>query len=222
MIKKYAIIVAGGSGTRMNSEEPKQFLLLHGKPLMMHTINQFAFDDTDIIVVLNVDYHDYWIQLCKQYHFSTPHQLVKGGRNRFESVKNGLALVKEKSLVAIHDAVRPLIKPDIIRKAFQQAENKGNAVVAVRSKDSIRRVEGNRSQSVPRDEFYLIQTPQVFNADSLHKAYKVEYRNEFTDDASVVERLGQQIFLLEGDYSNIKITFPEDLILAEALFQQKK
>ncbi len=222
MIKKYAIIVAGGSGSRMNSEEPKQFLLLQGKPLMMHTIDKFAFDDIDIIVVLNVDYHDRWLQLCKQYDFQTPHLLVKGGRNRFESVKNGLAFVKEKSMVAIHDAVRPLIKKQTIIKAFDQAENKGNAVVAVRSKDSIRRVEGTTSQSVPRDEFYLVQTPQIFSSEILNKAYKAEYRNEFTDDASVVERLGTPIFLVEGEHSNIKITFPEDLLMAENLFQKEE
>jgi 2-C-methyl-D-erythritol 4-phosphate cytidylyltransferase len=144
---------------------------------------------------------------------------VQGGRNRFESVKNGLKHVSSHSIVAVHDAVRPLIKQERIKEAFAYAETHGNAVISVRSKDSIRRVQEEHSTSVPRDEYYLIQTPQVFQSELLIKAYKEEFRNEFTDDASVVERLGIRINLIEGDYSNLKITFPEDLLFAESLLK---
>lgn len=217
MTKKYAIIVAGGSGSRMNSELPKQFLLINNKPILMHTIEKFAMDNIELILVLNVDYHEYWIKLCKEFNFNIPHTLVKGGVNRFESVKKGLVQVTHKSIVAIHDAVRPLVSVDCIRKAYQEAEINGNAVLAVNSKDSIRRSQGNSSQTIPRNEIFLIQTPQVFPSDVLHKAYKEAYRNEFTDDASVVERLGIKINLIPGEYQNIKITYPEDLKIASTL-----
>lgn len=217
MTKKYAIIVAGGSGSRMNSELPKQFLLINNKPILMHTIEKFAMDDIELILVLNVDYHEYWIKLCKEFNFNIPHTLVKGGVNRFESVKKGLVQVTHKSIVAIHDAVRPLVSVECIRNAYQEAEINGNAVLALNSKDSIRRSQGNSSQIIPRDEIFLIQTPQVFSSDVLHKAYKEAYRNEFTDDASVVERLGIKINLIPGEYQNIKITYPEDLIIASTL-----
>jgi 2-C-methyl-D-erythritol 4-phosphate cytidylyltransferase len=219
MSKKFAIIVAGGSGSRMQTELPKQFLLIHNKPILMHSIEKFAMDDIEIILVLNVDYHEYWEKLCTQYSFTIPHILVQGGRNRFESVKNGLKHVSSHSIVAVHDAVRPLIKQERIKEAFAYAETHGNAVISVRSKDSIRRVQEEHSTSVPRDEYYLIQTPQVFQSELLIKAYKEEFRNEFTDDASVVERLGIRINLIEGDYSNLKITFPEDLLFAESLLK---
>jgi 2-C-methyl-D-erythritol 4-phosphate cytidylyltransferase len=219
MSKKFAIIVAGGSGSRMQTELPKQFLLIHNKPILMHSIEKFAMDDIEIILVLNVDYHEYWEKLCTQYSFTIPHILVQGGRNRFESVKNGLKHVSSHSIVAVHDAVRPLIKQERIKEAFAYAETHGNAVISVRSKDSIRRVQEEHSTSVPRDEYYLIQTPQVFQSELLIKAYKEEFRNEFTDDASVVERLGIRINLIEGDYSNLKITYPEDLLIAESFLK---
>lgn len=219
MSKKYAIIVAGGSGSRMQTDLPKQFLLINNKPILMHSMEKFNMDDIQIILVLNVDFHEYWQNLCKQYSFETPHVLVKGGRNRFESVKNGLKHIESHSLVAIHDAVRPLIKPERIKAAYAFAAEHGNAIVAVRSKDSIRRVHDNSSTAVQRDEYYLIQTPQIFQSEQLLKAYKEEFRNEFTDDASVVERIGIHINLVEGDYSNLKITFPEDLQIAESLLK---
>lgn len=218
-MKRYALIVAGGSGSRMQSDLPKQFLLLNNKPILMVTMEKFAMDSIEIILVLNLDYHQYWIDLCKKYNFSIPHILVKGGRNRFDSVKNGLSELKENAWVAIHDAVRPLISQETISRAFSEAEQLGNAVLAVKSKDSIRRVESNISYSVPREQFYLIQTPQIFKLDVLKEAYKQEFRNEFTDDASVVERLGHSICLVQGEYSNIKITYPEDIVIAETLLK---
>ena len=216
-MKKYAIIVAGGNGSRMSSETPKQFLHLQNKPILMHTIEKFSIDDIEIILVLNVDYHEYWLKLCKEFNFNIPHSLVKGGRNRFESVKNGLKLTNPKSIIAIHDAVRPLISVDKIREAFQVAESRGNAVLSIVSKDSIRRVQNDNSYIIPRDEIHLIQTPQVFQSEIINKAYLEEFRNEFTDDASVVEKSGVQIILIEGEQKNIKITYPEDLLIANTL-----
>lgn len=220
-MKRYVIIVAGGSGSRMQNDLPKQFLLLDKKPVLMHTMEAFANASVgaELILVLNVDYHTYWEELAKKYSFNIPHKLVKGGTTRFHSVKNGLKEVGKNALIAIHDAVRPIITKEIINQAFEQAESLGNAVVAVKAKDSIRRQVGTRTESVKREGCYLVQTPQVFHSDLLMKAFNQEYRNEFTDDASVVESLGEMIHLLEGNYNNIKITFPEDIIIAEALIK---
>jgi 2-C-methyl-D-erythritol 4-phosphate cytidylyltransferase len=219
MIKKVAIIVAGGTGTRMNADMPKQFMLLANKPVMMHTLEKFHKADCELIVVLNVDYHDLWKSLCKQHSFEISHTLIKGGRNRFESVKNGLKSISSNAFVVIHDAVRPLIDLDTINKAFDCAEKNGNAVVVVPSRDSLRKLENDTSYSVPRSDYYIVQTPQIFEKNILDKAYKEEFRNEFTDDASVVEKLGIKIHLVEGKQSNIKITYSEDLEIAETLMK---
>ncbi len=219
MLKKVAIIVAGGTGTRMGAEIPKQFILLANKPVMMHTLEKFHQSNCELIVVLNVDYHDQWKSLCKQHSFEIPHTLIKGGRNRFESVKNGLKSISENALVAIHDAVRPLIAIETINNAFECADRNGNAVVVVPSKDSLRKVENDNSYSVPRSDYFIVQTPQIFEKSTLDKAYKEEFRNEFTDDASVVEKLGVKIHLVKGKQSNIKITYKEDLAIAETLLK---
>ena len=216
-MKKYAIIVAGGSGTRMNSEIPKQFLHIKHKPILMHTLEKFSIDDIEIILVLNIDYHEYWLNLCKEFNFNIPHQLVKGGNNRFESVKNGLKIITQKSIIAVHDAVRPLVSISKIRESFLQAEVHGNAVLSVVSKDSIRRVHDDHSYIIPRDQIHLIQTPQVFRSEILINAYQEEFRNEYTDDASVVEKTGVKINLIEGEHQNIKITYPEDLQFADVI-----
>ena len=219
----YAIIVGAGFGSRMQSEVPKQFMLLNGKPILMHTIEAFHYSDfkPKIIVVLNVDFHTYWEQLCEKYNFSIPHTLIKGGLQRFHSVKNGIKAIRGKSVIAIHDAVRPLVSNELICSSFREAEQTGNAVVAIKSKDSVRQQKGNSSLSLNRDEIYLIQTPQTFQFEILNKAYKQEYRNEFTDDASVVERTGITLNLIEGESKNLKITYPEDLTLAEFYLSQK-
>lgn len=216
-MKYYAIIVGGGSGSRMQSELPKQFLLLANKPILMHAIEAFYHSDyqPEIIVVLNVDFHLYWEELCKKYHFTIPHKLVKAGNQRFNSVKNGLKIITGKSVIAIHDAVRPLISKELIDRSYKEAELSGNAVAAIKSRDSVRQQSEKINISLNRDEIYLIQTPQTFSSDILNKAYKQDYRNDFTDDASVVERLGISIKIIEGDIKNFKITFPEDLKIAE-------
>jgi 2-C-methyl-D-erythritol 4-phosphate cytidylyltransferase len=216
--KKYAvIIVGGGTGSRMGSAIPKQFMLLRQKPVLMHTIEAFYNSDLkpQIIVVLNIDFHLYWEEVCKRYHFNIPHQLVKGGNQRFYSVKNGLKALKGPTVVAIHDAVRPLVSNKIITDSFLQAESNNSAVTAIRSTDSIRQTSGNTTIALNRDDIYLIQTPQAFKTDILKNAYNQPYRNEFTDDASVVEKCGVPIKLIPGEKKNIKITLPEDLLLAE-------
>ncbi|WP_183562722.1 2-C-methyl-D-erythritol 4-phosphate cytidylyltransferase [Mucilaginibacter sp. SP1R1] len=223
--KNYAIIVAGGSGTRMQSAVPKQFLLLNGLPVLMHTIK--AFQQTcvtpDIILVLPASYHAYWQQLCDVHHFTQPHLLVTGGETRFHSVKNGLDQIpdNDEALIAVHDAVRPLTSRQIIETSYQHAAKYGNAVTAVKSRDSVRQVVNGKSISLLRDQIYLIQTPQTFKARLLKKAYQQPYTENFTDDASVVEQYGTDIQLTEGDHQNIKITFAEDIAIAELLLNKK-
>jgi 2-C-methyl-D-erythritol 4-phosphate cytidylyltransferase len=219
----YAIIVAGGSGSRMQATIPKQFLLLNGLPVLMHTIQAFydAKSQPQIILVLPADAISYWDELCKQYNFETPHKVVNGGKTRFHSVKNGLDTIGDTdAVVAIHDAVRPLTSIQIIDNSFTQAAQHGNAVVAVKSRDSIRQVKSEVSASLIRDEIYLVQTPQTFQLAQLKKAYEQAYDTRFTDDASVVEETGIAIRLIQGDYRNIKITFPEDIAIAELLLKQ--
>lgn len=220
----YVIIVAGGSGSRMKSAVPKQFLLLSGKPVLMHTMEAFSGTKSKpkIILVLPSDYHQYWQQLVKEHSFAIPHQLVTGGETRFHSVKSGLALIEaEEALVAVHDAVRPLTSHSTIDEAYHCANQHGTAVVAVKSRDSIRQVKNGKSISLIRDEIYLVQTPQTFKASLLRKAYQQPFDPKFTDDASVVEQYGTEIKLTEGDHSNIKITFPEDIAIAELLLSKK-
>jgi 2-C-methyl-D-erythritol 4-phosphate cytidylyltransferase len=224
-MKTYAIIVAGGSGSRMQSVVPKQFLSINGLPVLMHTLLAFHNSDTkpQLILVLPADYHDYWVQLYTTHNFNIPHQLVSGGETRFHSVKNGLGLIpdNEDSLIAVHDAVRPLTSRDIIDQSYQHAATNGNAVTAVKSRDSIRQLKDGNSLALTRDEIYLIQTPQTFQSAQLKKAFLQPYSPHFTDDASVVEATGIKINLIEGSYQNIKITFAEDIAIAELLLKNK-
>ena len=220
---KYAIIVAGGSGSRMQSSVPKQFLVLNGTPVLMHTINAFHQCDTrpQVIVVLPTDSHEYWNDLCAEHGFDVPHKLVSGGETRFHSVKNGISLIDdEDAIIAVHDAVRPLIKKEVIDESYECALKYGNAIVAIKSRDSVRQIKDNRSVSLVRDEIYLIQTPQTFQSAQLKNAYQQPYHANFTDDASVVEQTGVNINLINGSYQNIKITFPEDIAIAEFLLKQ--
>jgi 2-C-methyl-D-erythritol 4-phosphate cytidylyltransferase len=219
----YAIIVAGGSGTRVQSVVPKQFLTINGLPVLMHTMLAFYSSKSNptLILVLPADYHEYWQQLLITHNFTVPHQLVSGGETRFHSVKNGLDLIadNEDSLIAVQDAVRPLTSGTIIDAAYQLAATNGNAVVAVKSRDSVRQLKGDTSMALTRDEIYLVQTPQTFQSAQLKKAYQQAYTTNFTDDASVVEATGVKINLVEGSYQNIKITFPEDIAIAELLLK---
>lgn len=222
--KTIAIIVAGGSGTRMQSAVPKQFLLLNSRPVILHTIDAFLNSSyqPQIIVVLPESYHEYWRSLCHEHGFSHPHKLISGGTTRFDSVKNAIGSIEdEDTLIAIHDAVRPLIATGIIDACYHQAAQLGNAVASVKSRDSVRRLQNNTSESLLREEIYLVQTPQTFKLQQLRSAYTLPYTNAFTDDASVVEQAGYTINLAEGSYRNFKITYADDLIMAEMLLQKK-
>lgn len=223
LLKKYAIIVAGGSGQRMHSPVPKQFLKLNGLPVLMHTISKF--DDLklgiEIIVVLPNAIRAEWDQLCKEFNFTTQIKIADGGETRFHSVKNGMAFIKEEGLVAVHDAVRPLVNTKTILAAYKAAEMYGSVVPAIPLNDSIRQIESTKSIAVDRSKYCVIQTPQCFRTEILRKAYLKEYKFNFTDDASVVESMGEKIYLIDGTSDNIKITNPQDLILAEALLKNK-
>ena len=219
-MKKYAVIVAAGSGKRMGSEIPKQFLELAGKPVLMHSIGQFReYDDTtNIIVVLPQEQIPFWKSLLERYSFRIPHIIVKGGDKRFHSVRNGLEIIDSPGLVAIHDGVRPLVSKETIRRCFEAAGKNGSAIPVISPADSIRMVTGQGSVSVNRLHVKLVQTPQVFDANLIKKAYLQDYSDDFTDDATVLERAGETVFLVEGNPENIKITTPEDLLVAETLY----
>lgn len=223
-LKNYAIVVAGGSGTRMGAAVPKQFLSLNGLPLLMHTLLAFynSTSKPQLILALHANFHDYWKQLCNTHNFNIPHTLVKGGETRFHSVKTAFeAIANTNSIVAVHDAVRPLTLSTLIDAAYQQASEKGNAVVAVKSRDSVRQINGSNSLALKREEIYLVQTPQTFQYGQLKSAYLQSYNDAFTDDASVVESAGFDIYLIEGDHQNIKITFPEDIGIAELILKNR-
>ena len=222
-IETYAIIVAGGSGTRMQSAVPKQFLLVNGLPVLMHTLVAFynAPSKPRLIVVLPEAYHHYWMELCTEHDFTVDHQLISGGPTRFHSVKNGLSLVSKEALVAVHDAVRPLVSAEVIEEAYKQAISQGAVVVAVKSRDSVRQVIAAHTKSLLRDEIYLVQTPQTFKAELLKQAYETTYQDSFTDDASVAEHAGFPVHIAEGSYQNFKITFPEDIAIVELLLKAR-
>src|ERR1035437_866235 len=222
--KKYAIIVAGGNGTRANTPVPKQFMKLDGKPVIMHTITKFAEAGihVEIIVVLHKDLIPQWQELCKEHNFNTEVKIVEGGENRFESVKKGLALIEEEGIVAIHDAARPLVSAKTIVTAFKAAEMYGNAVPAIPLSDSIRQIDSTKSIALDRTRYCIIQTPQCFVASILKKAYSTaEYKIHFTDDASVVESAGERIHFVDGNPDNIKSTSPRDFMIAEALIKYR-
>lgn len=220
----YAIIVAGGKGHRMDQDVPKQFLLLKGKPVLMYSIEAFHKENENnkIVLVLSDAFHNEWSLLCKKHKFTIPHALVSGGKERFDSVKNGLNFIfnneptLDNILIAIHDGARPLITGELINSIFRLAEVKKCVVPAIQSSDSIRlKTDEITSTSIPREKVFLIQTPQVFSAKILKEAYTSNFDPNFTDDASVVEKAGFDVYLIDGDVKNIKITYPYDMILAD-------
>jgi 2-C-methyl-D-erythritol 4-phosphate cytidylyltransferase len=231
---KYVIIVAGGKGLRMGGNMPKQFMLLEGRPVLMHTIQAFYNSDfaIRIILVLPDEQMEYWENLCVKYDFSIPHQVISGGETRFDSVKNGLAAIEKRliadslektsALVGVHDGVRPLIDKELIINVYTQAESSGAAYPAIPVIDSMRKLTDDLKTTVPADrsKYFLVQTPQVFKAEILFEAYRQTYKPQFTDDVSVVETL--EICcpeMLEGSRKNIKITTPIDLIIAQTLMK---
>lgn len=223
-MKLYVVIVAGGSGKRMGADIPKQFLELGGRPLLMHTIEAFRmFDESiEIITVLPENQIRHWCQLQEKYSFKVPQTMVKGGSSRFFSVRNGLEFVEGSGLVAIHDGVRPFVSKDTISRCFDVAEKLGNAIPVLPPSDTLRMIEGEDSHTINRMNVRLVQTPQVFRTDLLKDAYRQEYAPEFTDDASVVEKTGVKINLVEGNRENIKITNPEDLLISNAFLSLRK
>jgi 2-C-methyl-D-erythritol 4-phosphate cytidylyltransferase len=221
-VKRFAIIVAGGKGSRMGADIPKQFLLLDTKPVLMHTIERFLkFDNSiDIILVLPAEQIEYWEDLCEQYNFHAPIRLAKGGETRFGSVYNGLSCITEtEGVVAVHDGVRPLVSDDTLDRCFNMAVEKETAVPVVGMVDSVRRVTAHGSEPEDRSLLYMVQTPQVFSLPVLKRAYQQQYAEKFTDDASVVELMGFSINLVEGNRENIKITTPGDLLIARAFIE---
>lgn len=221
--REYAIIVAGGKGTRIKSATPKQFLELGGKPILLHTLEAFFRYREDIKVILVLPQDDFatWEAIVKKYSFSNPVTLAQGGDTRFQSVKNGLNKIQGDGYVAIHDGVRPLVSENIIAASFQLAAVHQSAVAAVRLKDSIRVTDQDNTKALDRSKFRLIQTPQTFALSLIKKAYEQKEDESLTDDASVAEKAGHKISLFEGSYENIKITTPEDLIVGEALLKQR-
>jgi 2-C-methyl-D-erythritol 4-phosphate cytidylyltransferase len=215
----FALIVAGGSGRRMGSEVPKQFLELAGKPVLMRTIEKFkSYDEAfEIIVVLPLSQKEYWEALTGKYSFSVKHVIVAGGGSRFHSVKNGLNIISRDGLVAIHDGVRPLVSNDTIDRCIRTAQKYGNAVPVINPTDSLRIVTDHGTIPLKRLDARIIQTPQVFDTKLIKKAYLQDYSEEFTDDAIVLEKTGEIINLVDGNRENIKITTKEDLIISEAL-----
>lgn len=217
--QEYALIVAGGKGTRMQQPLPKQFLPLRGLPVLMHTLHAFhRYSPTlPLILVLPEDDFATWEALCRTHHFTVPVTLQAGGASRYESVKKGLARIPGDGLVAIHDGVRPLVSQAIIATSFRLAAEKQSAVAAIPLKDSIRQVSEGGTRAVERAGFCLIQTPQTFAVNVIKAAYTLPEDAALTDDASIAERAGLAITLFEGSYDNLKITTPEDLIIAEAM-----
>ena len=212
------LIVAGGKGLRMGSDLPKQFLPIGGKPVLMHTIEAFHhFDRTmKIILVLPQEQQTYWQELCAKHSFVIEHTVVDGGETRFHSVKNGLACVNS-GLVGVHDGVRPFVSPEVIKRCYELAAIKKAVIPVIDVVETVRHITEAGSETVSRNDYKLVQTPQVFDAELLKQAYAQEYTPFFTDDASVVEAMGVSVCLAEGNRENIKITTPFDLKISSAL-----
>ncbi len=220
----YIIIVAGGIGQRMGNLTPKQFHLLDGRPVVMRTFDAFSdfYGKAKFLLVLPGREIGRWKHLRHEFKFDVPHEIVEGGPTRFHSVKNALSLVPEKCLVFIHDAVRPLVDKTTIANCYRTAKVHGNAIPVVPLQNSIRKGENGLSHSVNREDYKIVQTPQVFSSSLVKKAYSGAYNEQFTDDASVVESMGTQLHIVEGNPDNIKITRPGDLGYAEAVLAARK
>ena len=218
-MKKYAVIVAGGSGLRMGSLLPKQFLLIHQKPILWYTLHTFlkSYKDIHLILVLPAEYFETGQAICEEIISANPIETVIGGETRFYSVQKGLSLIKEQSVVFIHDAVRCLLTPSLIHHCYEEALRFGSAIPCIESKDSIRILHEKGHQAINRTNVRLMQTPQTFLSDLILPSYQVPYQEFFTDDASVAESSEHEIHLVEGEANNIKITTPLDLAIAEEL-----
>jgi 2-C-methyl-D-erythritol 4-phosphate cytidylyltransferase len=223
-MNEYVIIVAGGNGSRMNSDIPKQYLKINNKPILIHTIQRFYDYNSSIKVICCV--HKNYIKevsnMMSHYFSDKKIMITEGGETRFHSVKNGLNQINEtEALVAIHDAARPLVSVVTIQKAFESAKNNGSGIPVVSVNESIRLIENNNSKAVNRNDYKIVQTPQCFKTGLIKNAFEVEYNHSFTDDATVFEHAGHEVILTEGNPENIKITLPNDLIIAESLIKNR-
>ena len=220
-MRKTLIIVAGGRGERMGSDLPKQFLPLAGQPILMHTMDLFHRYDNKMSIILGLPdrFRDYWEDICSTAGFAIPHIITPGGQTRFHTVKEALERTDEPSLIAIHDSVRPLVSKDTIDSCFDQAVRTGAAIPCIDISESLREIRHDRSISVDRSSYRLVQTPQVFRPDILIKSYQQDYDVSFTDDASVVEKAGYQVSIVNGNDENIKITTPGDITYAESILE---
>jgi 2-C-methyl-D-erythritol 4-phosphate cytidylyltransferase len=219
-MKKYAVIVAAGTGTRMGKDIPKQFLSLGGRPMLYYTLDAFfsAYSDVNVILVISQRYMKWGEDIAKAFPGYNI-MLAEGGNTRFQSVKNGLSLIKEHSVIFVHDGVRCLVTGHLIHRCYEQAIVKGSAVPAVAVTETIRLLEGDNHQMLNRNLVRMVQTPQTFLSTILLKAYDSEEQEQFTDEASVVEHSGEKVYLIEGEYSNVKITRPQDLAIAEEILR---
>ncbi len=223
-MKKIAVIVAGGSGSRMNNAVPKQFLLLDGKPVLYYTLRTFldAYPDMEIILVLPEEHVASGQEIIDAFFDYERIQITVGGRTRFHSVQNGLKLVEEESIVFVHDAVRCLATTSLVQRCYEAAAENGSAIPVIDSRDSIRVLTAEGNEALERSTVKLVQTPQTFHSKILLPAFNIDYKDRFTDEATVVEAFGMKVQLVEGEVSNIKITQPSDLILAEILLKEKQ
>ena len=220
--QNFVIIVAGGKGLRMGTEIPKQFICIDGLPILMRTIMRFREYDKNlnIILVLPKDQQSFWLSLCKKHNFNEHYEIADGGETRFHSVKNGLKMIPDnvEGVVGVHDGVRPFVSIDVIDRCYQTALKTKTALPVISVVETLRHItDGDRSETVSRDCYRLVQTPQTFDIQLLKKAYTQPFKNFFTDDASVVEALGYNVKLIEGNRENIKITTPFDLNIAKVL-----
>ncbi|HRN79863.1 MAG TPA: 2-C-methyl-D-erythritol 4-phosphate cytidylyltransferase [Ferruginibacter sp.] len=222
-MKKYALIVAGGTGKRMNSTLPKQFHLLNDKPLLYFTLRSFldAYDDMQIILVLPEEFVAVGQEIIDAYFDYSRIQIAIGGRQRFHSVQNGLALVEDESIVMVHDAVRCLVTPRLIQRCYEAVLEHGSAIPVIQCKDSIRIVNEEGNQALDRNALRLVQTPQAFYSKIILPAFKIDYKEWFTDEASVTEAFGLKLHLVEGEEENIKVTHPMDMLLAQAILNSR-
>lgn len=223
-MKKIAVIVAGGSGSRMNNAVPKQFLLLDGKPVLYYTLRTFldAYPDMEIVLVLPEEHVASGQEIIDAFFDYERIQITVGGRTRFHSVQNGLKLVEEESIVFVHDAVRCLATTSLVQRCYEAAAENGSAIPVIDSRDSIRVLTADGNEALERSTVKLVQTPQTFHSKILLPAFNIDYKDRFTDEATVVEAFGMKVQLVEGEVSNIKITQPSDLILAEILLKEKQ
>jgi len=223
-MKKYAIIVAGGSGTRMGSNTPKQFLMLKNKPVLYYTINQFlnAYEDIQIILVLPVNYTEMGREIIDAYFDPERIRITAGGDTRFQSVKNGLQLIEEESVIFVHDGVRCLLSKELIHRCYEEALATGSAIPVIPSRDSVRLQHEDSNEALERKKVVLVQTPQTFHSKILLPAFQIDDKDKFTDEATVVEAYGLKVTLIPGEENNIKITTPLDLVVAEMVMERRE